>query len=329
MASFRLPPANQAQTIRANQRDIFHVASLREQLETVLRSTLGTRWLLRWDKEIDLITNLGYYGLATFHTSQTLGEEYTDIWPIAPGSISSLYSRKRRSAFILLSALPPYLASRLLPRLNGYFTAACAKNLLHYLPTSLDLLSEINLAIFYFYGTYHELVNRILRTRHITTIPPNPNVSPPSYSLLGLMLVLRLGYRILSVIRAHYEAKREAAAAAVSKGQELATTSSPNEPSIDSRRVSSILAQALIEETEPTDAEEDENTILNVEELSPEEREIRRCTLCLEERTSSCATECGHLFCWNCISGWAREKSECPLCRQSVDITKLLPIYNL
>jgi peroxin-10 len=66
--------------VRANQRDLFHVASLREQAESVLRSWLGallysfyatgaddewkgTRWLTRWDKEVELAVKLMYYGL--------------------------------------------------------------------------------------------------------------------------------------------------------------------------------------------------------------------------------------------------------------------------
>jgi peroxin-10 len=63
-----------------------------------------------------------------------------------------------------------------------------------------------------------------------------------------------------------------------------------------------------MEERDPIPAEEDEHTILHVPSLSPDERAARRCTLCLEERTSSCATECGHLFCWSCVMGWGREK---------------------
>ena len=59
MSAFHLPPANQAQIsrftvfllheqilissdkVRANQRDLFHVASLREQLDVLLRTSFG------------------------------------------------------------------------------------------------------------------------------------------------------------------------------------------------------------------------------------------------------------------------------------------------
>lgn len=33
--------------------------------------------------------------------------------------------------------------------------------------------------------------------------------------------------------------------------------------------------------------------------------------------------------CWECIVGWSREKQECPLCRQAVQLQGLLPVYNL
>jgi len=120
------------------------------------------------------------------------------------------------------------------------------------------------------------------------------------------MIILRLGYRLVSTLRSFYTSTQKELSE--SKGKEVVQTYSSNGPLIDSRPVSSILAKAKVEESETTNAEDDENTILNVEDLSLEERETRRCTLCLEERTSSCATECGHLFCWNCISGWGREK---------------------
>jgi len=55
-------------------------------------------------------------------------------------------------------------------------------------------------------------------------------------------------------------------------------------------------------------AEEDVRTILDVTAIPDIKRTGRNCTLCLDERTDSCSTECGHLFCWNCIMGWGREK---------------------
>ena len=78
---------------------------------------------------------------------------------------------------------------------------------------------------------------------------------------------------------------------------------------IDDRRVSTMLEIAAhIEDAPPLPAEEDEQTILDISKIPPAVRAGRNCTLCLEERTASCATDCGHLFCWNCIVGWGREK---------------------
>ena len=108
-----------------------------------------------------------------------------------------------------------------------------------------------------------------------------------------------------------------------------------------------MLDTANQDDAPPLPAEADERTILDVARIPPAVRAGRTCTLCLEERTASCATDCGHLFCWNCIVGWGREKvsmhllavssnkaesvvqAECPLCRQTLNLNSLLPIYNL
>ena len=80
------------------------------------------------------------------------------------------------------------------------------------------------------------------------------------------------------------------------------------EPHIDGRTVSEIL-NAPDPDTVPTvPAEEDEYTMLDVASIPPQIRAGRTCTLCLEERRGTCVTECGHLFDWDCIYGWGREK---------------------
>ncbi|KAL9940131.1 hypothetical protein V8E36_000836 [Tilletia maclaganii] len=70
----------------------------------------------------------------------------------------------------------------------------------------------------------------------------------------------------------------------------------------------------------------------NTVQLAQVADSLLRCTLCMEQRTpergNSAVTECGHVFCWDCIMGWAREKPECPLCRQSLAPSRLLPVYN-
>jgi peroxin-10 len=59
------PPAQTAQIIRASQRDLLHVSSLQEQVENLLRSWLGARWLAKWNKEAELVVKLVYHGMTT------------------------------------------------------------------------------------------------------------------------------------------------------------------------------------------------------------------------------------------------------------------------
>ncbi|KAJ7630464.1 hypothetical protein FB45DRAFT_990492 [Roridomyces roridus] len=312
------PPAQQAQIIRANQRDLFHVSSLKDQLETVLRAWLGwfhtllsvrrlnlsgTRWLSRWDKEVDLLVKLGYYSLTTARATQTLGEEYTDIWQYSASERTLPPSRFKPSSTTRLDDIYPD---------NGRHSAL--RKRLKSLPGVLEVLGEINLAVFYIYGTYYDLVKRILGIRKVSSTPPNPHVRPPSYSLLGVLLGVRLLYRLVTFLRTKLE-QRE--------------SSNTHETFLDERPVSMFLGPVDPEGEPAKPAEQDERTMLDVSSIPDALRAGRNCTLCLEERTDSCATECGHLFCWSCIVGWGREKAECPLCRQSLNLTRLLPIYNL
>jgi len=323
MSSIRLPSfpsAQQAQIIRSNQRDVFQVSSLREQTENVIRSYLGTRWLTRKEKEIDLLVNLVYYGLTTGLATQTLGEEYTDIWSHSSHSERPL-SRQHRAALVFLPTLTSYIlkkSSNALPPSNKLSL------ILRQLPNVLELLSEVNLAIFYIRGTYYSPVKRALGIRYLSSTPDNPNARPPSYSLLGVLLVIRLLYRLITFARSFSRANQST----TTKGKRFVADTS-QETYIDDRPVSAMLGPESPEGDPPVPAEEDEHTILDISQIPENVRNGRNCTLCLEERTASCATECGHLFCWNCIVGWGREKAECPLCRQSLDLTRLLPIYNL
>lgn len=138
----------------------------------------------------------------------------------------------------------------------------------------------------------------------LSSTPENPHVRPPSYSLLGVLLGIRLLHRLVSYIQSQGED------ASPSSGMQKRRSNQQGDAPglfIDGQVVSDLLD--LDPATEPTKpAEEDEGTILDVTAIPDAIRGGRNCTLCLEERTDSCSTECGHLFCWNCIVGWGREK---------------------
>jgi len=258
-------------------------------------------------------------------TAQTLGEEYTDIWQST--SSGAGVSQSRRLALILLPVLPVYIAARLNTRYPpGDSTIGRVRQSL---PVTLEVAGEINLALFYLRGVYYDLVKRVLGIRYHSSVAENPNSRPPSYSLLGILLATRLVYRLISLLRS-----RRAAAdpSQDPSGKESRTTTgldASSEVFLDDRPASLILSIRDPESKPPIPAEEDEGTILDVGVIPEEIRDNRKCTLCLEERTNGCATDCGHMFCWDCIVGWAREKPECPLCRQSISFPQLIPIHNL
>nr|GAT57528.1 peroxisome assembly protein PER8 [Mycena chlorophos] len=321
MASF--PPAQQAQIIRANQRDLYHVSALKEQFESVLRTWLGTRWLSRWEKEVDLLVKLVYYGLTTVRATQTLGEEYTDIWQYSSLHRAVPPPALMRATLVLLPTLPGYLVARMDDWLPMHRIPAKWRTTLKQIPSILEVLAELNLAAFYIQGVYYDLVKRVLGIRKVSSTPHNPLVRPPSYSLLGILLGVRLLHRLVTFIRANYVEEQ-----ASEKGK-LRTQNLGEESFLDERPVSQFLGPVDPEGQPAKPAEEDERTMLDVASIPEELRAGRNCTLCLEERTDSCCTECGHLFCWSCIVGWGREKAECPLCRQALDLKRLVPIYNL
>ncbi|CAN7033095.1 hypothetical protein BRARA_H01515 [Brassica rapa] len=70
----------------------------------------------------------------------------------------------------------------------------------------------------------------------------------------------------------------------------------------------------------------------------PNESGCFDCNICLDTAHDPVVTLCGHLFCWPCIYKWLHVKlspvsidhhhNTCPVCKSSVAITSLVPLYG-
>ncbi len=52
------------------------------------------------------------------------------------------------------------------------------------------------------------------------------------------------------------------------------------------------------------------------------------CTICLKNITNPSITECGHMFCTNCITTAIKIKRKCPICRQPINSINRMIINN-
>lgn len=150
----------------------------------------------------------------------------------------------------------------------------------------------------------------------MSSIPANPNQRPPSYSLLGILLAIRLTYRLHSLVTSIFpkSTARDSDPATQSSSHESQAPRQETDKNtfIDSAPITNLVPRSLVvaAAAEGEDGKDlwGDRTVLDVESLPEEVRAARRCALCLEERTASSVTECGHVFCWTCIVGWGREK---------------------
>ncbi|GAA5864668.1 hypothetical protein JCM3774_006034 [Rhodotorula dairenensis] len=335
--------AAQPEIVRANQKDLYYLSQLTERVEDIARSWLGTRWLQGWNKELQQGSRLAYFGLTTLLGTQTLGEEYCDIMQYE-SKTRKPPSRARRVVMVLLHVLFPYILAKsyakarraLLARLQSsedaqaeleslFATsdkplpprkgswaeraldrlAAFAKELPSFETLTEDYLRSVHLAVFYLFGRYYNLSERATGVRFISMqgrraqqAPGATSPAPSSYEVLGVLMAVQIAVRGLLAYR-RYRAQN--APVALDEASVVEAEQRKKRFMIDGLP----LQRVVFDPDDPDQAAP----------YPDEEDAERRCTLCL--------------VCWECVVGWAREKAECPLCRQGISLSKLLPLQNL
>ncbi|XP_014991325.2 peroxisome biogenesis factor 10 isoform X5 [Macaca fascicularis] len=105
--------ASPPEVIRAAQKDEYYRGGLRSAAGGALHSLAGARKWLEWRKEVELLSDVAYFGLTTLAGYQTLGEEYVSIVQVDP-SQTRVPSWLRRGVLVTLHAVLPYLLDKVL-----------------------------------------------------------------------------------------------------------------------------------------------------------------------------------------------------------------------
>lgn len=227
-------------------------------------------------------------------------------------------------------------------------------------------VSSAQLALFYLSGPYYTLAHRLIKADYVYASTQRPSSQPLSYEILGMLLAVQLLIKLgLSIRRINFPAPASsdgtnaARASAETKRVEpvsLKIDGAVVPPLGDSHRKvsSSNVTNVPLVYADPDVSASPERLGLGPIRTESEKQafdlaqtavrtktvqmeaiadEVLRCTLCMDRREpengSSAVTQCGHVFCWTCIEEWLKEKADCPLCRQAVHVSRVLPIYNL
>jgi len=353
------PFATSPDIIRSHEKDAYMTAGLVQQAQTIIRSLKGARFAHNYSDAIKHLTELLYFSLTTAIGNRTLGEEYCDLVQLEDDSLR-LPAITRRVGYILSSILVPWWLQRLLPALRQrvrnklersiarqqlraaqqqmptlskpinlnnnnkavskpFFTKLRIQQyILDHLDsmTSLSPIYALSIATFYFTGSYYHLSKRIWRLRYVFTKKIDENEQRIGYEVLGVLMVLQAAVQGFLHVRKIGEsmnnANSEVSGAEAAPFQGGAVIASIQNP---------VTVPMLPASSPRYDLEEDPGAVAWI----PDGQQ-RKCTLCLDAFKDPSLTTCGHVFCWICVRDWVREKPECPLCRQEVLLSKILPL---
>ncbi|ORY65988.1 RING-1 protein [Pseudomassariella vexata] len=344
--------------IRAHQKDAYFQGVLTNQLTDLHRRLLGARSAHTWTTESRTIADLLYLCLTTLLGNRTLGEEYCDLVQVESETGGALPALPRRATYIAGSILLPYALAKVLPGLRARMRVRLERSLARmkaqdprkcgswayrvraYVLAHLSSITSpapvhaLNLALFYFSGSYYELAKRVTGLRYVFTRKVGEDSDRAGYEVLGVLLVVQMAVQTYLHIRSTLSNVESRESRERMSYESFNTSLDANAYSTNNALLSSMGTPGGLQThidlgaaTHTPVLAEPRYDLANEKTLGwIKGSQQRKCTLCLEELKDPAATQCGHVFCWACIGDWVREKPECPLCRRACMGQHILPL---
>ncbi|KAI4140644.1 MAG: hypothetical protein L6R39_005707, partial [Caloplaca ligustica] len=255
-------------------------------------------------------SELLYLGLTTFIGNRTLGEEYCDIVQVQAED-GKLPAVGRRGGYILGSVVLPYVLTKALPKLRAKVRSKLEERLGRKVAeegdeggswlaeyvlenlgsiTSPSMVYAMTLAVFYFTGSYYHLSKRLFRLRYIFTKRLAEGEQRVGYEVLGVLLVMQMVVQAYMHVQETMQTMRMEEEKAESIQDQPAVTGEDGPQG--------TLSKSRIERTSHTpDLRDEPRYDLKDKTMMGwiQGKQLRKCTLCLEEMKDPSVTTCGHI----------------------------------
>ncbi|XP_065207959.1 peroxisome assembly protein 10-B-like [Planococcus citri] len=277
--------AGPAEILRAVQKDRILLDLVEKQVAELVLKIGGTAVWLRYRQIVQVCSRFLYYSFTTLSGFQTLGEEYTNIVEVDV-TLKRIPTFLQRLLVAIAESAGFTFLETILNKLHRKVSENChmqddfKRKMLTCIDVTksmLPFLIHFHHAIFYWNGTYYDMVKRIIGIRYIRS---KPWLSKDS-KLYGFKILSAITLLHLSISGTHF--------------------------------VHNWITKHSVNET-PT--------------YTVSSKSSSNCPLCLESRTNTSCTPCGHLYCWYCILNWLQTNNQCPICRDIIEPNRIVPLLN-